>query len=243
MSQVNKTVSESLVACGFTSHDMEELGTIIGASAEITDDNLKAMEPLQDKFSRFLKKLPTTNVEDADGNLVPKTDTTTNAFKDFMASARNMAMDRLCFSQRYVVTFAKVPTPTGALMWADISTLKDADGKKADIDPTKFRHFTTTGTLIDPRRRFKTDDPDLVDQVIKPMRGKFKRAANTTLSRLKTKAGGGAKTQDPAKKFDNAVKPIKAMYKWAKDEAFPVKDEAALNKALKQIRIVCGFDA
>lgn len=242
MSQVN-TVSDSLKACGFTSHDMEELSTIVGAGAEITDDNLKAMEPLQEKFSRMLKMLPMTEIEDGDGNIKLKTDTASDAFKDFMAAARNMAMDRLRYSQRYVVTFAKVPTPTGALMWADIGSLKDADGKPADIDPHKFRHFTTTGTLIDPRQRFKTDDPDLVDQVIKPMRGKFKRAANTTLSRLKTKAGGGAKTQDPAKKFDNAVKPIKAMYKWAKDEAFPVKDEATFNKALKQLRIACGIDA
>ena len=241
MSQVQMAVSDSLAACGFDEHDLEELKVVIGAGAEITDDNLKAMEPLQDKFARFLKKLPTTETEDADGNIKHVLDTKTDAFKDFMNAARNMAMDRLRLSQRYVVTYAKVPTPTGAMMWADISSLEDADGNPADIDPAKFRHFTTTGTLIDPRQRFKTDDEDLVEQVIKPMRAKFKRAANTTISRLKSKAKGGAKTTDPAKKLENAFKPIKAAYKWAKDEAFPVKDEVAFNKWMKQGAVILGM--
>lgn len=235
------TVPASLIACGFSEFDMETMSTIIGSSAEITDDNLAAMEPLQTEFARMLKKLPTTNVEDAEGNTVAKTDTTSDAFADFMRAAKDMALNRLRFSQRYVVTFAEVPTPTGALMWADISTLRDADGKQADIDPAKFRHFTTTGALIDPRQRFKTDSETLVEQVIKPMRNKMKRAAATTISRLRTKAKGGAKSQDPSKKLENAMKPLKALHKWAKDEGFPVKDEAAFNKWLKQASSLLGF--
>jgi hypothetical protein len=75
------------------------------------------------------------------------------------------------------------------------------------------------------------------------MRNRMKRAANTTISRLKSKSKGGAKSQDPAKKLDNAYKPIKALYKWAKAEEFPVKDEAAFNKAFKAVTVALGMTA
>jgi len=243
MSQVQMAVTDSLAACGFSEHDLEEMSVLIGSGAEITDENLNAMEPLQEKFARFLKKLPTTEIEDAEGNIKQKTDTASDAFKDFMKVARNMALDRLRYSQNYVITFAKVPTPTGALMWVDVSKQKDADGKLIDIDPEKYRHFTTTGNIVDPRQRFKTDDEDLVEQVILPVRKKMGRAATTTISRLKSKAKGGAKTNDPTKKLENAFKPIKAAYKWAKDEKFPVKDETAFNKWMRQGAVILGMSA
>ena len=241
MSQVQTVMTDSLAACGFNERDLEEMSVLIGSGAEITDENIKAMEPLQEKFARFLKKLPTTDIEDAEGNIKQKTDTTSDAFKDFMKVARNMALDRLRYSQNYVITFAKVPTPTGALMWVDLTKLNDAEGNPADIDPAKFRHFTTTGNIVDPRQRFKTDDEDLVEQVILPIRKKMGRAATTTISRLKSKAKGGAKNNDPTKKLENAFKPIKAAYKWAKDERFPVKDEAAFNKWMKQGAVILGM--
>ena len=160
------TISDSLKACGFDASDIDQIGAIVGASAEKTDNNLGEMEPLQTAFGRMLAKLPLAEVEDADGNTTLKLDSNSDAFKDFMGMCRNMAMDRLRVSQRYVATFAKVPTPTGALMWTDISTLRDADGKVVDIDPVKFAHYTTSGSLVDPRQRVKCDDPDLMEQEI-----------------------------------------------------------------------------
>lgn len=234
MSQVQMAVTDSLAACGFSTHDFEEMRSVISQSAELTDDNIAAMEPLQDRFANFIKKLPVAETEDAEGNAVYKTDTTSDAFKDFMGIAKNMALDRLRYSQNYVKTFAKVPSPTGALMWVDVRTQKDVDGKLIDIDPEKYRHFTTTGSIVDPRQRFKTDDPDLVDQVILPVRKRMKKAAATTISRLKSKASGSAKTTDLGKKLENAFKPIKTAYDWAKREGFSVKDETALNKWIKQ---------
>lgn len=241
MSQVQMAVTDSLAACGFSTHDFEEMRNVISQSAEVTDENLKAMEPLQEKFAPFLKKLPVAKAQDSEGNAVYKTDTTSDAFKDFMGIAKNMALDWLRYSQNYVITFAKVPTPTGALMWLEVSKQKDVDGKLIDFDPEKYRHFTTTGSIVDPRQRFKTDDTDIVEQVILPVRNRMKKAATTAISRLKSNAKGGAKNNDPTKKLDNALKPIKAFYKWCKTEGFPVKDEATLNKVSKQIAVVCGM--
>ena len=238
------TVTDSLVACGFNVFDMEELRTLLSTSAEITDDNLAAMEPLQITFGRMMAKLPMATVEDADGNEKLKVDQTSDAYKDFMSVCRNMAMDRLRLSSRYNLTFAKVPTPTGALMWVDISTQKNADGELVDIDPVKFRHYTTSGALVDPRQRLKVDDPDLMEQVINPLRKKFKGAANTSISRLKTRArSGGRNDTDFGKKLSDLQKKIKALYNDAKKEEFDVGTEKALNHLLKQVGTVCGLGA
>lgn len=237
------TVSDSLKACGFDASDLDNLNLVVSASAEKTDDNLAAMEPLQAVWKRLLAKLPLTEVEDAEGNTTLRLDRKSNAYADFIKMARQMAFDRLTMSQRYVVTYAKVPTPTGALMWMDISTLKDADGQPVDIDPTKFRHWTSTGKLIDPRNRLKVDDPDLVDQVVTPLRKKFKQAASTAISRLNTRAGGGARTQDFSKKLERVQKAIKALYEECKKEEFEVGAEKSLNHILKQVGNVCGLGA
>ena len=241
MSQVQMTVSDSLAACGFNVYDMQDMREVVSAGAELTVDNLAEMEPLQVTFARLMSKLPTASVLDEDGNETFKVDSTSDAFKDFMAAAKDMALDRLCYATQYTKTFAKIPTLVGALAWVDVSTQRNADGDLVDIDPTVFRHYTTSGVLCDPRNRFKTDDPDLLDQVVKPIRNKMKRAASTTISRLKSKSKGGAKSQEPAKRLENALKPIKALYKWCKTEEFPVKDEATLNKLFKQIAVICGM--
>lgn len=237
-------LADSLVACGFNVFDMEELQTLVSASAEINDGNLAAMEPFQTKFSSLMIKLPHVEVEDADGNVKLKLDQSSDAFKDFMGVAKDAAMDRLRLSQRYVLTFAKVPTPTGALMWADISTLKDVDGNPADIDPTKFRHYTTSGSLIDPRQRLKVDDPDLMEQVINPLRKKFKQSATTAISRLKTRARSGGKNEtDVGKKHKKIAEALKALYKYCKQEEFDVGTEKALNHVIAQAAKVCGIEA
>ena len=81
----------------------------------------------------------------------------------------------------------------------------------------------------------------MVDQVIKPLRGKFKQAANTAISRLNTRAGGGARTQDFSKKLVRVQKAVKALYEECKKEAFEVGAEKSLNHILKQIGTVCGL--
>ena len=107
MSQVQMTVSDSLAACGFNVYDMQDMREVVSAGAELTVDNLAEMEPLQATFARLMSKLPTTSVLDEDGNETFKVDSTSDAFKDFMAAAKDMALDRLCYATQYTKTFAR----------------------------------------------------------------------------------------------------------------------------------------
>lgn len=244
MSSVAYEVSDSLKARGFNLHHVELMQATVFAGAEVTDENEQAMIPLREAWKPLLDMLPRICIEDKDGAERYKLDKESDAYKDFQKLAINMAQDRLATSPSYTVTFAKVPTPTGAVMWADISTLKDADGKAADIDPVKFRHFTTTGRMV--LGRVKTDDADLMDQVILPIRKKLKGLASTTVSRLKAgyeRRINGGSVVDPAKDFGKIAKMAGDQYKKNKEEEFPVGSEKELAAAIKQLRKVLGLGA
>jgi len=239
------TLSDSLKAQGFNVTDLERVRYIVGISAEVNDKNLGDMEPLQTEFGAYLDRLPKIRVEDADGNETFKVDEESDAYVDFMGVAKEAATDRLTFSKRYCHTFAKVPAPgTGALMWVNVATLRDEDDRPINIDPAQYRVYHTTGAVIDPRVRLKLDDSDLMAQVIKPLRLKFKQARNTALSRLRTRARGGAsRTQDFGKRLARIEDVIRKFYAACKTEEFNVGTDAALKSALIAVRKVCGLGA
>lgn len=237
------SIPDSLKSQGITATDIDRVRFIVGVSAEKNDENLGDMEPLQVEFGAYLKRLPHKEIEDADGNITSKLDEESDAFKDFMALAKDAATDRLTFSKRYCHTFAKVPAPgTGALMWVNTSSLKDADDKPVKIDPTKFKVYSVTGAVIDPRVRLKLDDSDLMEQVIQPLRKKFKQARNTAISRLRTRSRSGAsRTQDFGARFAKIEKVVRSLYDAAKKEEFDVGTDAALKSALISVRKALGL--
>lgn len=239
----NVVITDALKSVGFSSTDLERAKYIVGVGTEKTDANLGEFEPLQVEYAAILDRLPKVETEDADGNISSKTDEESDAFKDFMKIMRDASYDRLTFSKRYCHTFAKIPAPgTKALMWVNVATLKSEDGEQIKIDPTKWKVYSTTGALVDPRVRLKLEDPDLMAQVIKPLRTKWKGSSRTALSRLRTRVrGGNTRTQDFGARFAKIEKVIRTLYDAAKKEEFDVGTDAALKTALISVRKALGL--
>jgi len=226
---------------GFTAADIEALKVTVQKAADLTDSNLRDTEPLQDTYAQLLAKLPHVKREDKDGVEHSVVDQTTDAYKDFMRVVDNMILDRLTLSPRYVETYVKVETPSGAFMWVNVKDHVDKNGKRIELDPAVYQHYTTQGALIDPRVRLKTVDADLVKQVIKPLRKKMEGAARTTKSRLRKRTGGGKAATDFGKRFAKLEKEIRAFYAAAKEEEFEVSAEAALKNKIKELKKIFGL--
>ena len=237
------TVTDSLKAVGFSSADVERAKYIVGIGTEKTDANLGEFEPLQVEYAAILDRLPKVEVEDAEGNITSKLDEESDAFKDFIKIMRDASYDRLTFSRRFCHTYAKVPAPgTKALMWVNVATLKTEDGEQVKIDPTKWKVYSTNGATVDPRVRLKLEDSDLMSQVIKPLRDKWKGSSRTALSRLRMRVrGGNSRTQDFGARFAKIEKVIRSLYDAAKKEEFDVGTDAALKTALVNVRKALGL--
>lgn len=222
----------------FDERDLEELRSLMAVATVVTAENIAETEPLQKRLIGLMTKLPKTE----DENGVPRPDVKSEQGIELFKMARTFAMDAQATMARYSQTWAKIPGPTGAMAWANVATLVDERGAAIKIDPTKFKVMTVSGATIDPRVRFKTDDPDFVSQVVKPLREKFTTCVNTTISRLKTKTRmSGARAVDWDKSLAAAIKPIESLYKRRKKEEFAVKAEAELKKALKAVQVALGM--
>ena len=168
---------------------------------------------------------------------------TAESYSDFMKFARNCALDKILKSAVYCRSFVKRPDMHGVLAWFDLSLELMEDGSVKEWDAAVYRHYSVTGQILDPRLPFKTDDPHLVAQVIKPMRADIETNLNTTMSRLRTKIRGSKGGTDLTKRTANLIKSATALYEACKKAGFPVQPESELKEWLKQMSGLFGLGA
>ena len=181
-------VTDSLRKCGITDSDINEIGEVVMLGADETMANLERMKPLQKRFDQVIRRLPTVPRADKDGNpLPPVVDESSSAFKDFIKIARSFAIEKVASAATYCRSYVKRPDAHGVLAWFDLSLELLEDGSVKKWDAAVYRHFSVTGQMIKPGVPFKTDDPHLIAQVIKPLRSDMETNVNTTMSRLRTK--------------------------------------------------------